>query len=106
LQSGARALTPKRMLRASAPNAINAVLAEVQANEDAYTEAVRRITMRGSQLHFELLIAPVDKARERTMQLIAAHAEGRATEMDVIETATALLRLMNLVIGEHGQTGH
>jgi hypothetical protein len=52
------------------------------------------------KLTAEMLLLPVDSARETTERLRVAFARGEATEADVIEALGALARLMEMVISE------
>jgi hypothetical protein len=71
----------------------------VEALGAAYARAAQRVLARG-KLTAEMLLLPVDSARETTERLRVAFARGEATEADVVEGLCALARLMEMVISE------
>lgn len=73
----------------------------VEALGAAYARAAQRVLSR-RKLTAEMLLLPVDSARERTEKLRVAFARGDATETDVVEALGALARLLEMVIGEGG----
>ena len=87
--------------RAQPPPRLVEAIERVTSLEPAYARAVRRIIARGSPLAQELLLRPVDAARERVDYLLAQWScQGNASDRDVIEGHNALARLMEMVIGE------
>jgi hypothetical protein len=79
--------------------AVLEALDRVDALSSAYARAVQRVLVRG-KLTAELLILPVDTARERTTKLRGAFERDEASEAELLEALTALARLMEMVISE------
>ena len=92
---GGRLARPRGGLSPRVTNAIE----RVTELEPAYTRAVRRVLSGGGQLTQDLLVQPVDTARDKANALLAARDRGEATDRDVIEAHNALARLMEMVIG-------
>ena len=84
-------------------SAIEAALERIEGLEVDYAAAVQLLIGRGSSVSWELLVKPVDFARERTVQIGTAWATGKASEAEVVEAASALARLMEMVIGSEHQ---
>src|SRR4051812_36258901 len=88
-------IPPARVL----PETIQDAVDRATSLQPAYARAVQKIIGRGSPMSFDLLVLPVDRAREAAEKALAGWHKGEASEQEVVEAHDALAALKRMVIG-------